>query len=91
MSIQYVTDDQGKAIAVTVPIEEYRALLQDPRAQAQELERLALAERNRAGIEVLDAWLEEDEQEQRESWEFLKKALDEDRLSDRKLYDTGAA
>lgn len=91
MSIQYVTDDQGKAIAVTVPIEEYRALLQDPQAQAQELERLAQAERNRACIEVLDTWLEEDEQEQRESWEFLKKALDEDRLSDRKLYDTGTA
>ena len=29
---------------------------------------------------------EGDEQEQRETWEFLKAALDEDRLSDRKLF-----
>ena len=29
---------------------------------------------------------ENDEQEQRETWEYLKRALDEDRLSDRKLF-----
>lgn len=27
-----------------------------------------------------------DEEEQRETWEYLKRALDEDRLSDRKLF-----
>ena len=36
------------------------------------------ARKNQAAIELLDSWLEEgDEQEQRETWEYLKKALDE--------------
>jgi excisionase family DNA binding protein len=45
------------------------------------------ARKNQAAIELLRSWREEgDEQEQRETWEYLKKALDEDRLSDRKLF-----
>ncbi len=44
-------------------------------------------EKNQAAIQLLDSWLAEEEtQEQRETWEFLKKALDEDRLSYRKLF-----
>jgi hypothetical protein len=40
-----------------------------------------------AAIQMLEAMrIEGDEQEQRETWEFLKQALDEDRLSDRKLF-----
>ena len=41
-------------------------------------------EKNQAAIQLLRSWREGDEQEQRETWEYLKKALDEDRLSDRK-------
>jgi hypothetical protein len=42
---------------------------------------------NQAAIDLLRSWREEgDEQEQRETWEFLKTALDEDRLSDRPLF-----
>jgi hypothetical protein len=42
---------------------------------------------NQAAIDLLRSWREEgDEQEQRETWEFLKIALDEDRLSDRPLF-----
>lgn len=37
-------------------------------------------------VELLRALCEGDEQEQRETWEFLRQALDEDRLSDRKLF-----
>jgi excisionase family DNA binding protein len=45
------------------------------------------ARKNQAAIELLDSWLVEgDEEEQRETWEYLKKALDEDRLSNRKLF-----
>ncbi len=43
--------------------------------------------RNRALVEWLDKWREEgDEEEQRETFEYLKKVLDEDRLSNRPLF-----
>lgn len=42
--------------------------------------------RNQAVIELLNAWLLEDAQEQRETLEFLMRALDEDRPSSRKLF-----
>lgn len=42
---------------------------------------------NQAAIDLLRSWRETgNEQEQRETWEFLEKALDEDRLSDRLLF-----
>ena len=40
-------------------------------------------------IDLLDSWCnvsQEEAEEQRETWEYLKKALDEDRLSYRKLF-----
>jgi hypothetical protein len=37
-------------------------------------------------IELLRSWQEGDAEEQRETWEFLKAALDEDRPSRRKLF-----
>ncbi len=45
-----------------------------------------LAEKNKDAIMLLDSWLNDDEKEQKETFEYLKKALDEDRLSDRKLF-----
>ncbi len=42
-----------------------------------------------AAIELLESWCKadkEDEKEQKKSLRFLKKALNEDRLSDRKLF-----
>jgi len=42
---------------------------------------------NRVALELLRSWREEgDEAEQRETWEFLQQALDEDRLSNRPLF-----
>jgi hypothetical protein len=42
---------------------------------------------NQAAIDLLRSWREEgDETDQRETWEFLKEALDDDRLSDRPLF-----
>ena len=42
--------------------------------------------RNQAVIDLLNSWEHEDPEEQRETWAFLKQALDEDRLSYRKLF-----
>lgn len=42
--------------------------------------------KNKNAIHLLEMWSEGDEQEQKETWQFLKVALDEDRLSDRKLF-----
>lgn len=44
-------------------------------------------QRNQAAIELLRSWEEEgDEQEQTETWEYLRRVLDEDRLSNRPLF-----
>ena len=53
-------------------------------AKGEKLE--ALLKKNRALIQLLRSWREGDEQEQRSTWEYLKQALDEDRLSERKLF-----
>ncbi len=51
---------------------------------------VVLSPENLAVIELLRSWREnddpEDEEEQKATWEFLKEALDEDRLSYRKLF-----
>ncbi|MEL6604086.1 MAG: hypothetical protein AAFP20_12755 [Cyanobacteria bacterium J06614_10] len=45
------------------------------------------AKKNQAAIDLMNSWLEnDDEKEHQETWEFLKKALDEDRLSNRPLF-----
>lgn len=46
------------------------------------------AEKNQAAINLLDSWLNDDEDasEHQQAWEFLKTALDEDRLSNRPLF-----
>ena len=47
---------------------------------------IAPSQKNAALIQMLRSWREGDEQEQRNTWECLKQALDEDRLSERKLF-----
>ena len=42
--------------------------------------------KNRAAIQLLQSWFDEDEQEQRETLAWLRVALDQDRLSDRPLF-----
>lgn len=46
------------------------------------------AKKNQQAINLLDSWLNEqqDENEHQQAWDFLKTALDEDRLSDRPLF-----
>lgn len=49
-------------------------------------QRAVQAQKNQALIQLLRSWREGDEQEQKDTWEYLKQALDEDRLSERKLF-----
>ena len=46
------------------------------------------AQKNQAAIDLLDSWLSdnEDPNEQKQTWESLKVALDEDRLSSRPFF-----
>jgi hypothetical protein len=46
----------------------------------------AHTQRSRALVQLLRSWREGDEQEQQNTWEYLRQALDEDRLSERKLF-----
>jgi len=70
-----------------------RLAYEPPRAAPQsEIEKKELpqsatqSQKNHALIQLLRSWREGDEQEQRSTWEYLKQALDEDRLSERKLF-----
>ncbi len=42
--------------------------------------------RNAEAIRLLDSWREGNAQEQRETWEYLKRALNEDHPSRRELF-----
>jgi hypothetical protein len=46
------------------------------------------AQKNQAAIALLDSWLDENEDasEHQQTWDYLKKTMDEDRLSDRLLF-----
>jgi hypothetical protein len=45
------------------------------------------SERRQKAIALTQSWIDEgDEEEQRETWEYLVRVLDEDRTSDRKLF-----
>ena len=70
-----------------------RLAYESPRAASQsEIENEGLpqsttqSQKNRALIQLLRSWREGDKQEQRSTWEYLKQALDEDRMSERKLF-----
>ena len=47
---------------------------------------IAQSQKSRDLIQLLRYWREGDEQEQRTTWEYLRQALDEDRLSERKRF-----
>ncbi len=58
----------------------------EPDAEQRETQRQEQIRRNQALIDLLNEWDQEDAEEQRETLEFLMKALDEDRPSYRKLF-----
>ncbi len=62
-----------------LPIDEYTLRLLDKHLPAKSTQETL--------IDLLQSWIDEDDQgEQRETGEYLVKVLDEDRLSDRKLF-----
>ena len=42
--------------------------------------------KNQAALQLLQTWCTDDAQEQAETWMVIKKVLEEDRLSDRSLF-----
>ncbi len=80
-------------LSLTPEIEEYltqKAALQGLSTEAYVLQMLIESlekEKQNKLVNVLQSWIDEDDaQEQQETGEFLIQALDEDRLSDRKLF-----
>lgn len=74
--------------AVHEPVATYGAQTNKGRDWS-EAELAEIRRRNQSAIELLDSLMncsEEEAQEQRETWAFLEKALDEDRPSYRKLF-----
>jgi hypothetical protein len=70
---------QRHPVSTDVPTQ----LLTDEERRQQQIEK------NQGLIVLLDSWMEATEEEvmeQRETWEYLKRALDEDRPSYRKLF-----
>lgn len=57
----------------------------DPSHAASQSEAIRRA-KNAAATELLDEWSAGDATEQRETWKYLRRVLDEDRLSQRKLF-----
>ncbi len=55
-------------------------------SQTADERRRAQIERNKAVIALLNAWEQEDPEEQRETLDILMRTLDEDRLSFRKFF-----
>lgn len=49
-------------------------------------EAAVIPEENKAAIELLNSWLNEDVEEQKETWVRLESALEENRSSNRKLF-----
>ncbi len=61
--------------------------ISEQKAATETLEANRLAQQHKALKELTRLWIEEgDEQEQTETWEYLRQALDEDRLSNRPLF-----
>lgn len=61
----------------------------DLTSEEREARRQEQIRRNQALIALMNEWAEgdtADQEEQRETWEILKRVLDEDRLSSRKLF-----
>jgi len=60
----------------------------DPRTEEWPPKLFSSQSKNDETIAILRSWLDDDSnaEEQRVQWEQIKKALDEDRLSDRKLF-----
>ena len=82
-------------VAVRTPREVARVSKNQPRAKSsnsapkapgRKARSTGPGRRNLRVVELLRQWQRDDPEEQRETWQYLKKVLDEDRLSERKLF-----
>jgi hypothetical protein len=82
-------------LSLNIPPEIERYLIEQAKEQGLSTEAYALrllteqiaAQAKSAKlVNMLQSWIDEDEEEQRETGEYLIQALDENRLSDRKLF-----
>lgn len=68
---------------------EQRITAESEKSSALPESDIPISERNKRAIALLQSWIDASEEEiaeQKETWEFLVRALDEDRTSDRKLF-----
>jgi predicted RNA binding protein YcfA (HicA-like mRNA interferase family) len=71
----------------SVTLKQVSSDISEQNATSENLEASRLAQQHKALKELTRLWIEEgDEQEQTETWEYLRQALDEDRLSHRPLF-----
>ena len=86
-SVEYTVQEQARQRGITAADYALDVLQKDADRATQEKKRRAL--------EFIDSWdnlTPEEEAENRRAWEFLRKALDEDRLSpDRPLFPEGSS
>jgi hypothetical protein len=83
-------------LTINLPPELERYLLQEAKQQQLSIEDIALQcltssilvkQKQVEAVNLLQSWIDdEDVEEQQETGEYLIRALDEDRLSDRKLF-----
>ena len=79
-------DERAKTASL---IQQLKQTIDELHAVTEQAQIKVQIEHNQGLITLLDSWAEgseEDQAEQRETWEYLKKALDEVRLSDRPLF-----
>ncbi|MEM6425499.1 MAG: hypothetical protein AAF728_10125 [Cyanobacteria bacterium P01_D01_bin.128] len=69
-------------------LRQFRQMRQESVSTAKSVIDAEQAQKNQATVDLLESWLNEDEDasEHQEAWDFLKAALEEDRLSDRLLF-----
>jgi uncharacterized damage-inducible protein DinB len=71
----------------SVTMKPVRSDASEQKTTPETLEANRLTQQHKALKELTRQWIEEgDEQEQTETWEYLRQALDEDRLSNRPLF-----
>jgi len=82
-------------LTLNIPVEIEKYLTQKAQEQSLSMEAYALQlllehistqEKSSKLIDLLQSWMDDDEDEQQETGAFLIRAMDEDRLSDRPLF-----
>jgi len=82
-------------LTLNIPVEIEKYLTQKAQEQSLSmeayalkllLERISTQEKSSKLIDLLQSWMDDDEDEQQETGAFLIRAMDEDRLSDRPLF-----